>query len=37
VLWGFRDRSDMEAAGAECFCAEPSLLVNTIEEMINGK
>ena len=31
VLWGFRDREDMEAVGAEHFCQEPNELVEAIE------
>lgn len=37
VLWGFRDREDMEAAGAQHFCESPELLVSCIEEMCRGK
>ena len=37
VLWGFRDREDMQAVGAEHFCNDTSLLVRKIEEMIHGK
>ena len=37
VLWGFRDREDMEAAGADCFCGDADRLAETIEEMIHGK
>lgn len=37
VLWGFRDKEDMEAAGAVCFCGEPQNLAEKIEEQIHGK
>lgn len=37
VLWGFRDREDMEAAGALHFCENPNQMVEKIEEMIHGK
>lgn len=37
VLWGFRDREDMEAAGAFHFCENPNQMVEKIEEMIHGK
>ena len=37
VLWGFRDREDMEAAGAEYFCEETAQLVEKIGEIIHGK
>ena len=37
VLWGFRDREDMEAAGAEYYCDATAKLVETIEEIIYGK
>ena len=35
VLWGFRDRDDMEAVGAEFFCEDPMSLAETIEQMIS--
>lgn len=35
VLWGFRNREDMEAAGADYFCDTPALLAETIENMIS--
>lgn len=35
--WGFRDRADLEAAGAKWFCENPSELVSCIEEMVHGK
>ena len=37
VLWGFRDREEMEAAGGEYFCENTGDLVEKIEEIINGK
>ena len=37
VLWGFRDREEMEAVGGEHFCADTGLLVEKIEELIHGK
>ena len=37
VLWGFRDREDMEAVGALYFCEDTKLLAETIEEMIHGQ
>ena len=37
VLWGFRDRADMEAAGGIHFCENTSLMAEKIEEMIHGK
>ena len=37
VLWGFRDKDDMEAAGAVHFCEETSKLVEKLEEIIHGK
>lgn len=37
VLWGFRDLEDMEAAGAEHFCADTALLAQKIEEIADGK
>ncbi len=37
VLWGFRDREDMEAAGGSHFCETTAQLVETLEEMIHGK
>lgn len=37
VLWGFRDREDMEAVGAEHFCEETAQLVEKIEELIHGQ
>ena len=37
VLWGFRDKEDMQAAGATHYCSDTALLAETIEEMIHGK
>ena len=37
VLWGFRDREDMETVGASYFCETAGQLVQRIEEAINGQ
>ena len=37
VLWGFRDRADMEAVGGTHFCENASLMAEKIEELIHGK
>jgi len=37
VTWGFRDKEDLEAAGAEYFCEKTDEIVRKIEEMIHGK
>ena len=37
VLWGFRDKEDMTAAGGAHFCENPKQLVKKIEELIHGK
>ena len=37
VLWGFRDKEDMLAVGAENFCEDTRQLVEKIEELIHGK
>jgi len=37
VLWGFRDKEDMEAVGAEDFCEDTAELIEKIEELIHGK
>ena len=37
VLWGFRDREDLEKAGAAHFCEDPAKLTEIIEELIHGK
>jgi phosphoglycolate phosphatase len=34
VLWGFRDRDCLEAAGAENFCDDPSKLADTLLSML---
>lgn len=37
VLWGFRNREEIAAAGGVHFCAGTEELVEKIEEIINGK
>ena len=37
VLWGFRDREEIEAAGGEHFCEKPIDLIGIIEEIMHGK
>jgi len=37
VLWGFRDREDMEAVGAEHFCRTPEEMEKTIREIAEGR
>ena len=37
VLWGFRDREDMEALGAVHFCEDTGDFVKKIEELIHGQ
>ena len=37
VLWGFRDREDMEVVGAEHFCDDTAKLAENLEEIIHGK
>ena len=37
VLWGFRDRDVLEAAGGTHFCEEASELAEKIEEMIHAQ
>ena len=37
VTWGFRDREQLEGAGAEHFCEDPRQLPEKIEEMTHGK
>ena len=37
VLWGFRDREDMETVGASYFCETAGQLIQRIEEVINGQ
>lgn len=34
VLWGFRDRSELEQAGAVFFCGDPSCLVAEVEKLL---
>jgi phosphoglycolate phosphatase len=35
VLWGFRDREELEKIGASCFCEHPSELPDLVEEVIS--
>ena len=37
VLWGFRDREDLEAAGGCVYCEKTEDLVRIIEETIHGQ
>lgn len=37
VLWGFRDREDMEAVGGSIYCEKTEDLVRIIEETIHGQ
>ena len=37
VLWGFRDRADMEEVGGNVFCENTADLVEKLEEMIHGQ
>ena len=37
VTWGFRDREDLEQAGAERFCGRTKELVRIIEDIVDGK
>lgn len=37
VLWGFRDKEDMEAVGGCYFCEETSQMAEKIEELIHGQ
>ena len=37
VLWGFRDREDVAAAGADCFCEDTAKLAEKVEELIHGQ
>ena len=37
VLWGFRDRKEIEAAGGNCFCDHTAQLVEKLEELCNGQ
>ena len=36
VLWGFRDRADMEAEGSTHFCDDTSKLVEALESMVKA-
>jgi phosphoglycolate phosphatase len=37
VLWGFRDKADMEEVGGNVFCENTADLVAKLEEMIHGE
>ena len=37
VLWGFRDREEIKAAGGQYFCSNTAELIGKLEDMINGK
>ena len=37
VLWGFRDREDMESVGGRIYCEDTGDLVRIIEETIHGQ
>lgn len=37
VLWGFRDRKEIEAEGGQHFCDDPAMLVEKLEEIIDGQ
>ena len=37
VLWGFRDRAEIEEAGGSHFCEDTAKLVEKLEELINGQ
>ena len=37
VLWGFRDRDDMEAVGGKYFCDSTKELAEKLEEIIHGQ
>lgn len=37
VLWGFRDREDLENAGATLFCDDPREMVKTVEAWMKGE
>ena len=37
VLWGFRDRTEIEEAGGSHFCEHTEELVEKLEELINGQ
>ena len=34
VLWGFRDRDQLEAVGGSVFCDDPSLLAENLKQML---
>ena len=34
VLWGFREKAELEASGADCFCDDPKDLPDIIEKVI---
>ena len=34
VLWGFRDRAEIQAAGESCFCETPAQMPAMLEEMM---
>ena len=36
VLWGFRDRHQLEAVGAEHFCTDAAQLLPTLEKIMKG-
>ena len=37
VLWGFRDREELEAAGAARFCETPEEMLEELEKLIHGQ
>ena len=37
VLWGFRDKEEIEAAGGTVFCENTAELIEKLEELCNGK
>ena len=37
VLWGFRDRAELEAAGGTYFCETTKDLIEKLEELIHGQ
>lgn len=34
VLWGFRDKEDIEAAGGSIFCHSPEEMINIIDDLV---
>jgi len=36
VLWGFRDRTDLEQAGGRYFCDDPQKLPQTLDEIVRS-